>query len=197
VTNATTNGLTKLLSIAWAVALVAATPTFAQPIARLVAAQSEIGFVSTQMGVPVEGRFARFETLVALDPNAPETGRVTVTIDIGSAALGVADADAELPKPPWFDAGRFPQARFESTTIKALGGGRFEVTGRLAIKGATRDVVVPVAITQSASVSTASGSFSIKRLDFRVGDGEWADTALVANDVRIRFKLVLSGLPPL
>jgi len=153
--------------------------------------------VSTQMGVPVEGRFARFETLVALDPKAPETGRVTVTIDIGSAALGVADADAELPKPPWFDAGRFPQARFESTTIKALGGGRFEVTGRLAIKGATRDVVVPVAITQSASVSTASGSFSIKRLDFRVGDGEWADTALVANDVRIRFKLVLSGLPPL
>lgn len=196
-TSESSTRLAALLAIAWAGALVVTASASAQPLVRLVAGQSEIGFVSTQMGVPVEGRFARFETQVALDPKAPESGRVVVAIDIGSAALGVAEVDAELPKPQWFDTARFPQARFESATIKALGGGRFEVAGRLAIKGAARDVVVPVAIVQSGGVSTASGSFSIKRLDFRIGDGEWADTALVANDVRIKFKLVLSGLPPL
>ena len=44
---------------------------------------------------------------------------------------------------------------------------------------------------------SASGSFTIKRLDFKVGDAEWADTSMLANDVLVRFKLTLAGLPPL
>jgi polyisoprenoid-binding protein YceI len=55
-------------------------------------------------------------------------------------------------------------------------------------------VVVPVAITQSGATSTASGSFVIKRLDFKIGEQEWADTTVVANDVTVKFKLALTGL---
>ena len=45
--------------------------------------------------------------------------------------------------------------------------------------------------------STAVGSFTLKRLDFKIGDGEWADTSMVANDVTVKFKLALSGMAPL
>jgi len=41
----------------------------------------------------------------------------------------------------------------------------------------------------------ATGSFALKRLDFKVGEGDWADTSVVANDVQVRFKLTLQGLP--
>jgi polyisoprenoid-binding protein YceI len=62
-------------------------------------------------------------------------------------------------------------------------------------------VVVPVILNQSGSgsslITTATGSFTIKRLDFRIGDGEWADTSMVANDVQVKFKLSLSGMTPL
>ena len=105
--------------------------------------------------------------------------------------------DAELPKPDWFDALKFPQADFKSSSIKGLGGGRFEIAGKLTIKGQAQELVVPVTITQGYGQSVASGSFTIQRLAFKVGSGEWTDTSMVANDVQVRFKLTLAGLGPL
>ena len=178
------------------VAATFAPPALAGP-AQLVAAQSEVSFVTRQMGVPVDGRFKKFDAQVNLDPKKPETGSVFVSIDTASATLGAPETDTEMPKPGWFYVARFPQATFKSTAIKGLGNGKFEVAGKLDIKGTARDVVVPVQITQSGATSTATGSFVIKRLDFRIGEAEWTDTSVVANDVTVKFKLALSGLGPL
>lgn len=162
--------------------------------AQLQAAGSEIVFTTRQMGVPVEGRFAAFKAQVALDPKKPETGKVAFSIDTGSARFGSAELDAEVPKPVWLGVAKFPQASFESTAIKAAGPGRFEVAGKLTIKGVARDLTVPVQLAQAGPTSTASGSFTIKRLDFKVGEGEWTDTSMLANDVQVRFKLSFTGL---
>ena len=175
----------------------AGTVASAQAPAKLLPAQSEIAFVSKQMGVPVEGVFKKFDAQISLDPKKPEAGTVAFTIDTGSASLGIPQTDAELPKPEWFNAPKFPQASFQSGAIKGLGGGKFEVTGKLTIKGNVRDIVVPVSVTQSAGTSLASGSFTIKRLEFRIGEGDWGDTSIVANEVQVRFKLALTGLGPL
>jgi polyisoprenoid-binding protein YceI len=182
-------------------ALLAATfhaaPSLAQSPAKLVIAQSEVAFVTKQMGVPVDGRFKKFDAQISLDPKKPESGTVAFSIDTGSASLGVPESDAEMPKANWFNVAKFPQATFKSTAIKGQGNGKFEVAGKLDIKGNTRDVVVPVQITQSGGNSTATGSFVIKRLDFKIGEAEWADTTVVANDVTVKFKLALTGLGPL
>lgn len=184
------------LAVALAGALVQ--PAFAQPKpATLQAAGSEIGFTTRQMGVPVEGTFGRFSARIALDPKQPQTGSVALEIETASARFGSAELDAEVPKATWLNVAGFPRASFQSSAIKATGPGRYEVTGKLAIKGSTRDVVVPVQITGGGATSTATGAFTIKRLDFKVGEGEWADTSMLANDVQVRFKLVLAGLGPL
>lgn len=165
--------------------------------AQLVAAQSEIAFTSKQMGVPVDGRFKTFAAQVGFDPKKPETAKIGFTIDLASVSLGVAETEAEIAKPDWFDTKKFPQAIFQSTGVKATGAGRYEVAGRLTIKGASQNVVVPVALAQNGASTTASGAFTIKRLDFRIGDGDWKDTSMVANDVQVRFKLALTGVAPL
>jgi polyisoprenoid-binding protein YceI len=162
--------------------------------AQLLPAQSEMAFTTRQMGVPVEGRFGKFAATIALDPKAPESGSVTFTIDTASARFGAAEVDAEVVKPGWLDALKFPQASFRSTSIKAAGPNRFEVAGQLTLKGVARDLVVPVQLAPAgAGLSAASGSFTLKRLDFRIGDGDWNDPSLVANEVLVRFRLVLSG----
>jgi len=168
----------------------------AQPVATLVPAQSEIVFTSKQMGVPVEGRFRRFDVKVALDPKQPAGGSVALTIDTASATLGLPETDAELARPNWFDTAKFAQATFNSSSIKGLGGGRFEVAGTLSVKGSAQPVVVPVTLTQSAGTAVATGAFTVKRLAYRIGEAEWADTSLVADDVQVRFRLAFSGLAP-
>ena len=170
-------------------------PALAQQ--KLDAAKSEMGFVSKQMGVPVEGKFRKFDAQVAFDPKKPEAGKVSFTIDTGSASFGSPETDAEVVKPTWLGVAKFPQATFQSSAIKAVGAGRFEVAGKLSIKGSSRDVVVPVALTQAGGSTTATGAFAIKRLEFKIGEGDWADTSMVANDVQVKFKLNLSGVPAL
>lgn len=164
---------------------------------KLVPAQSEVRFTSRQMGVPVDGKFNKFDAQVAFDPKKPDAGKVAITIDTGSASFGAPETDAEMPKATWFNVPKFPQATFQSSAIKPLGGGKYEVAGKLAIKGQKRDVVVPVTLAQANGTTTASGSFTIKRLDFRIGEGEWADTSMVANDVQVKFKLALNGVASL
>ena len=186
-----------------ATAAMAATPaataaTAANNAVQVLPAESEIRFTTRQMGVPVGGRFERFSAQIALDPKAPASGSVSFSIDTASARFGALELDGEVPKPTWLSAVRFPAATFQSTAIKVTAPGRFEVSGNLAIKGASRDIVVPVQITQSGAgnlqSSIAIGSFTIRRLDFKIGEAEWADTSLLANDVVVQFKLKLSGL---
>lgn len=189
-----------LIGLALTAALLGAfiQPALAQPKpAALQTAGSEIAFTTRQMGVPVEGKFGKFSAQVVLDPKKPETGSVAFTIETGSARFGSAELDAEVPKPTWLNVPKFPQASFQSSAIKAAGPGKFEVAGKLTIKGATQNVVVPVQVVQAGANSTATGAFSIKRLAYKVGDGDWTDTSLLADDVQIRFKLVLTGLAPL
>ncbi|MFZ5548369.1 MAG: YceI family protein [Pseudomonadota bacterium] len=175
--------------------LLAAPLAFAQQ--QVLPAQSQLGFVSKQMGVPVEGKFSKWTAQISFDPKKPEAGKVSFTIDTGSAGFGSPETDAEVPKAPWFNVAKFPQATFQSSNMKALGGGKYEVTGKLSIKGSTKDVVVPVALAQAGGTTTATGAFTIKRLDFKIGEGEWADTSMVANDVQVKFKLAVTGVAPL
>jgi polyisoprenoid-binding protein YceI len=160
----------------------------------VVPAQSEITFISKQMGVPVEGRFTRWSARLNFDPRRPEAGEIAFTIEAASAGFPSAEVDAELRRPAWLDAARFPQASFQSSAIRALGADRYEVRGRLTIKGSSREVVAPVTLTRNGTQAQASGSLTINRLDFRIGDGEWNDPTLVAAEVVVRDRFVLAGL---
>ena len=165
------------------------------PPAKLVPAASQVRFTTQQMGVPVEGQFKRFDAQIAFDPRQPQSGKVAFSVDLASAEIGDASTTAELKKPDWFDTARFPRATFQSTAIKATGPNRFDVSGRLTLKGQTRDLVVPVTLTRSGAQQVASGRFVLKRLAFQIGGGEWADPSMVADDVQVDSRLTLTGLP--
>jgi polyisoprenoid-binding protein YceI len=172
--------------------LLVVSTVFAQQ--KLLPAQSEINFIVKQMGVPLDGKFTKFDAQIAFDPKKPETGKIGFAIDLNSAVVGDADTVKELKKPEWFNVAKFPSATFASTAIKGTGAGKFDVLGNLTIKGASRPVSIPVTLIKNGNASVAEGSFAIKRGDFKIGDGEWADVSIVANDVQVKFKLAMAGL---
>lgn len=153
--------------------------------------QSEITFAGQQMSVPAEGRFQKFAVDAALDPAAIEKSRVRVVIDMNSIALPAADLTTEVKRKRWFDTASFPETTFEAKQFRTLGDGRYEVSGTLTLKGVSRDMTAPLTLETEGQDLVAEGQFELKRLDFNVGDGPWADTDTVANEVRIKFKLRL------
>ncbi len=164
---------------------------------RLVDNQSAITFITKQMNVPLEGRFRQFAAHINFDPRNPEASKVEIEVDVASATLGMPDTDAELVKPEWFDAKRFPKAVFKATTVKRTGPGKFEAVGKLEIKSVSRDVIVPINVSQTGTTTVATGTFSLKRIDFKIGDGDWKDTSIVADPVQVSFKLNFTGVGPL
>jgi polyisoprenoid-binding protein YceI len=162
---------------------------FAAELTRIAPEKSAISFTSKQMGVPVEGRFGRFEAKLAVDPARPEGGRLQLDIDLASIDAGSREADEEVKSKNWFHVVAFPRASFVSTGVKALGGGKYEAVGKLTIKGATRDLGVPFTVKPDAGGALFEGGFILKRLQYKIGEGVWGDVDTVADDVQIRFRI--------
>jgi len=154
--------------------------------------KSEIRFVAKQLGVNVEGRFRKWKASVVFLPADLAKSKAEFDIDLASIDLASEDSEKELKDRQWFDTSRFPVAHFASTSFKDLGSGKYEVAGNLSLKGATRPVSVPFTMRKDAAGnSVAEGSFTLKRLAFKVGEGAWADTDTVADDVIVRIRMVL------
>ena len=171
--------------------LLAAGPVAAQSPQKIDPAHSSIRFVTRQMNVPVEGQFKRFEGSVAFDAAHPEATKAEFDVDLASIDLGSDEGTTEARRKSWLDVAAFPRARFAATAVRAVAPGRFEARGALSIKGVTREIVAPFTLAPGQGATTVEGQFTLKRLQFRVGEGEWADTDTVADDVVVRFRFTL------
>jgi len=167
--------------------------TAAADFSKLQADKSSITFVSKQMGVPVEGRFKKFTARVHLNPAKPEAGKAHMEIDLASIDAGSKDADDEVKGKSWFNVAEFPKAVFDSHSVKALGDGKYEVTGKLEIKGKSGEMRAVFTLKQEKGALEITGSFPLKRLDYGIGSGLWSDTSVVADEVEIRFHLYIAS----
>ena len=160
--------------------------------AGVVVNKSEIAFTMKQMGVNFDGRFKQWKADVVFQPSALDKSKADVEIDLGSVDLASPESETEAKGALWFNTVKFPVAHFASSSFRSVGGDRYEIAGKLSMKGITRDLVVPMTIKPDATGNrVAEGAFSVKRLDYKVGEGEWADPATVDNDVRVRVRMVL------
>ena len=159
-------------------------------------ARSQITILSRQMNVPVEATFKKFTAQIAFDPNKPETGKARIEIDLNSFDIGDPEINESLKDRNWFDTKNYPTAVFTSSSMRALGNGRYEVRGPLTIKGRTHEVVAPFTLRMSGADRIFEGAFPIRRLQYNVGDAHWRDTSVVADEVQIRFRLYQTASKP-
>lgn len=153
-------------------------------------AKSAVGFVYRQMNVPVEGSFKRFKGEMRFDPARPEAARTVIEIELASIDTGFFEGNEEVQGRLWFDTKNHPIARFVSTSVKPLGGDRYEVTGMMSIKGRTLVLKTPATFRQTGNIGVFEGSFVLKRADYGIGEGIWADFSAVANEVEIKFRMM-------
>lgn len=157
-------------------------------------AHSRLGFTGKQGDIAFEGRFARYIASIAFDPAHPEQGKITAAIDMTGATAGSPDRDQMLPQAEWFDAAKFPQARFTSTAIKKTGENAYEADGALALKGIEKKITLPFTLVKEGNHWRADGKVTLVRGDFGIGSGDWADEKVVRAAVEVTVSL--SATPP-
>jgi polyisoprenoid-binding protein YceI len=153
--------------------------------------KSSLSFSASQVGSIVSGRFPTWTGEIVLDPSSLAAARIDIRIDTRPVTTNNRDVDSLMKGPNFLDVQKFPEARFVSTAISGSGE-RYQASGKLTIRDVTRDVVLPFTLTIADEPSqpgrlrgTARGHLLIKRLDYGVGQNEWAGTGQVANEVTI------------
>lgn len=174
-------------------ALSLATAAHAVEYTQVQPDKSQITFAYQQMGVAMQGAFKKFTGQLRFDPAAPAAARSTIEVELASVDTGSSEGDTEVATKTWFDTKAFPRARFESGSVKALGGNKYEVAGKLTIKGKTVDVVVPATFAAQGKTGVFEGRLTIRRGDFSIGEGAWKAFDIVANDVVVQFRLTAAA----
>ena len=173
-----------LLASLFASAIVGAAPLKTDP------AKSSVSAVFKQMNVPVEAPFKQFTAQIDYDPAKPAASKASVDIVTASLDVGDPDMNKEVAKKEWFNATQFPKASFVSSSITPAGAGKFNVAGKLSIKGKAANVSFPLTVKTEGSKQVFEGQLPIRRLAFNIGEGEWKDTSMVADEVVIKFRVV-------
>lgn len=158
--------------------------------------KSTLSFAYRQMGVPLQGKFNKFVVRLNFDPARINAAQARFEVDLASIDTGTSEGDDEVRGKQWFNTRAFPSARFVSTGVKALGGNRYLALGTLTIKGRTRNVTAPFVFKQQGMAGTFDGAFTLKRLDYAIGEGAWADVSTVADEIQIRFHILANAAAP-
>lgn len=155
-------------------------------------AGSTLGFSGQYQGDAFNGRFPGFATVFSFDPAKLDLARLTVVIPLASATAGNPDYDSELRGASFFNSPKFPQARFTATKFRSTGGNKYAADGTLSLRGVSKPVTLNFSWT-AATKPVLTGTAVVKRLDFGVGGGDWADTNVIPNDIKITTKVVFQA----
>jgi len=160
------------------------------PQLKIVPEKSFIHFTAIQNDAPVKGEFTKFSGDIAFDPNQLDQSHVVITVDMNSVKSTYQDIDDTLKMSEWFDVSRFPQATFDVKKFVHVDGKNYEAQGVLTIRDKKVDLTLPFTLSEFSKTSAvAKGKTTIKRLMFGVGQGEWASTGEIKDDVVVEFEV--------
>lgn len=177
----------RTLAIGGVVALAFAAPTFAADYAQ--APGSTLTFATKYQGEVFVGHLPSFSTKFSFDPKQLATAKLDVTIPLAGVTVANPDGDDALKGAEFFNIAKFPQARFSASKFRSLGGGKYAADGTLSLRGVSKPVTLSFTWAPGAKL-TLIGKATVKRLDFGVGGGEWADTELIPNEIAVSTKVV-------
>lgn len=161
---------------------------------------SSLNVTFQQYSQSVSAQFAGFNGRIAFDPDNLGESKVRIEIDMTSLETGSDDRDSQARSSEWFAAQEYPAAVFESELFTHIESNRYEVQGNLSIRDVTLPLNMPFTLDitdddQGGQVARMKASLTLKRLDFGVGQGQWAAEDAIANAVGIEVDLSANRTP--
>lgn len=180
----------------------AAQPASTAPVEyRFDPVHSTLYFHADHMGFSTSvGRFARWQGVFTYDPEDPGANRADLSIEIASLDLGDDAWNRTMLGRKWFDAERFPQARFRGSRWEPLGEGRARLHGELTLKGVSAPLALEVRINRQGThpyTLKATAGFSASATLSRAAFGLDALPGTLADEVRLAIEVEGQRAQPL
>lgn len=152
---------------------------------------STLGFSGSFQGSAFNGSFSQWTAAISYEANNLATSHFDVTVDLASVSTGDKDRDGALPGKDFFAVAAYPNAHFVTTGFHRSGN-QVMADGKLTLHGATQPMSLKVDFKPQGKNATLDVSGTLKRLDFGVGGGDYADTSVIGPDVKITAHLQLA-----
>ncbi len=181
-----------------AAALVFAASVRAGDVYRVDPAHSTIGFAVDHLVISkVHGQFKTYEASITLDPargNAPVGARAV--IQTASVNTGVDARDKHLRNADFFDAGKFPEIRFECAEV-VREGGQYVAVGNFTLHGVTQKIRLPFTLKGpikdpwGKSRIAAEARLTINRRDYGLTYSQALETGglVVGNEILLEINV--------
>lgn len=152
---------------------------------------SQVQFTVTHLGVAdVSGTFNDFEAKISSSKPDFSDGVFELTAKVNSIDTRVDARNKHLKSPDFFDAVKYPELSFKSTSLKKSGKNRYKLTGNLSLHGITKPVTLVLlyrgSVENPMSKKQTEGfkvTGTINRSDFNLG-GSFPEP-MISNEVRI------------
>ncbi len=137
---------------------------------------SKLGFSITHLMISnVEGSFRVFDAKIVSEREDFSDAVVELTADIASIDTDNEMRDDHLKSPDYFDAAKFSQAVFKSTSFRKVVDRKYKLGGNLTMHGVTKFVELDVTFNGTTvhpyTKKTVAGfkvSGTIRRTDFNI-----------------------------
>jgi polyisoprenoid-binding protein YceI len=159
--------------------------------------QSQLVFIASQAGGTLQGHFNNYSGIICTHADSGALSPIRATVDLASVESGLPELDEALRGGDFFDVERWPKALFVGAVGAPLGDDRYEVTGSLQLRDVSREITAPVILETDAEGLHAklSTRLTLARLSYGIGQGEWADTQWVGDEVTVELTATLAPVP--
>lgn len=162
--------------------------SFAQSGYTLDKYHTRVGFSATHFGIShVEGIFKNVDATLTSAKEDFSDAVFTFSAQVSSIDTNVEYRDNDLKSAAYFDAAKFPEISFKSTSFKKVKGKEYLLKGNITIHGVTKPISFVVIYNGTAvtAMKKPTAGFTISgklnRLDFGVGSD--ALTSGVSNEI--------------
>lgn len=141
----------------------------------------------------VKGYFQDFEGQIFFDPDNLGESRAVFRVKVNSINTNNTKRDGHLQSDDFFNAKRYPEMRFESSSITHVNGTQYLVNGTMTLKDVSRKIKLPFTFfgtkpnpfDPKQEVAGFEAKMTIDRLDYNVGNGKFLEMGVVGKDVDI------------
>ncbi|OFE12443.1 hypothetical protein PHACT_04255 [Pseudohongiella acticola] len=146
---------------------------------------STVIFKYSYSDTPYQGEFRNVQATFEIDPLSPSECKIDVTIPIEDLYVGDEETKSYMFDIELFDVDQFPTATFVADQCEVTGVDSFTAKGMLTIRDQTHPIDFPFDLDIDGMRFNLTSEVTVQRLDYGVGQGYFANTSAIPNDIVI------------